>query len=182
MGRVLPSVSCPKITNLSVAQIKGTLYVQINCRLLLVNTNRAPKRGVAIYRSKSLNAAECEELNSSVFQESVWCNFTSTNEEKVLNGRIYKSPNSTEKNTQELLKLMKSDLLNNYDKIYIVGDFNYPSIRWDAQWSNNKDNEFVEYVRSVFLTQMVKRRRRERKRKEKKKLGREKDIPLICLA
>ena len=44
---------------------------------------------------------------------------------KVLTGRIYKSPNSAEKNTQELLKLMKSDLLNNYYKIYIVGNFNY---------------------------------------------------------
>ena len=64
---------------------------------------------------------------------------------------------------------MKSDLLNNYDKIYIVGDFNYPSIRWDAEWSNNKDNEFVEYVRSVFLTQMVKKRKKERKKKKKKK-------------
>ena len=30
-------------------------------------------------------------LNGSVFQESVWCSFTSTNEEKVLIGRIYKS-------------------------------------------------------------------------------------------
>ena len=59
---------------------------------------------------------------------------------------------------------MKSDLLNNYDKIYIVGDFNYPSIRWDAEWSNNKDNEFVEYVRSVFLTQVVKKKKKTRKR------------------
>ena len=126
------------------------------CRLLLVNTNRAPKRGVAIYRSKSLNAAECEELKGSVSQESVWCNFTSTNEENVLIGRIYKSPNSTEKNIQELLKLMKSDLWNNYDKIYIVGDFNYPSVRWDGEWSNNKD-EFVECARDVFLTQTVKK-------------------------
>ena len=47
---------------------------------------------------------------------------------------------------------MKSDLLNNYDKIYIVGDFNYPS----GEWSNNKDNEFVDCVRDVFLTQTVK--------------------------
>ena len=127
--------------------------------MLLVNTNRAPKRGVDIYRSKSLNAAECEELNGSVFQESVWCNFTSTNEERVLNGRIYKSPNSTEKNSQELLKLMKSDLLNNYDKIYIAGDFYYLSVRWDGEWSSNKDNEFVECVRDVFLTQTVKNKK-----------------------
>ena len=31
MGWVLPSVPCPKITNLSVAQSKSTVYVQINC-------------------------------------------------------------------------------------------------------------------------------------------------------
>ena len=31
MGWVLPSVPCPKITNLSVAQSKSTLYVQIYC-------------------------------------------------------------------------------------------------------------------------------------------------------
>ena len=52
---------------------------------------------------------------------------------------------------------MKSDLLNNYDKIYIVGDFNYPSVRWDGEWSNNKYKEFVECVRDVFLTQTVKK-------------------------
>ena len=74
-----------------------------------------------------------------------------------MTGRIYKSPNSAEKNTQELLKLMKSDLLNNYDKIHIVGDFNYPSFRWDDEWSNNKDNEFVDCFRDVFLTQTVKK-------------------------
>ena len=64
---------------------------------------------------------------------------------------------------------MKSDLVNNYDKIYIAGDFNYPSVRWDGERSNNKDNEFVECVRDVYLTQTV-----------KKKMGIEKDIPLIC--
>ena len=54
---------------------------------------------------------------------------------------------------------MKSDLLNNYDKIYIAGDFNYPSVRWDGERSNSKDNEFVECVRDVYLTQTVKRER-----------------------
>ena len=98
----------------------------------------------------------------------MWCNFTSTNEEKVLIGRIYKSPNPTEKNTQELLKLMKSDLLNNYDKIYIVGDFNYPSVRWDGEWSNNKDNEFVECVRVLFLKQTVKKKKKKKKKKKEK--------------
>jgi len=66
---------------------------------------------------------------------------------------------------------MKSDLLNNYDKIYIVGDFNYPSVRWDGEWSNNKDNEFVECVRDVFLTQTVKKPTRKRERHTSNVLG-----------
>ena len=45
------------------------------------------------------------------------------------------------------------------------------SVTCDVEWSNNKDNEFVECFRDVFLTQTV-----------KKKIGIEKDIPLICLA
>ena len=53
---------------------------------------------------------------------------------------------------------MKSDLLNNY----IVRDFNYPSVRWDGEWSNNKYKEFVECVRDVFLTQTVKKPTRKR--------------------
>ena len=87
---------------------------------------------------------------------------------------MYKSPNSTEKNTQELLKLMKSDLLNNYDKIDIVGDLNHPSVRWDGEWSNNRDNEFVECVRDVFLTQTVENKNKQNN--NNKTLGREKDI------
>ena len=93
-----------------------------------------------------------------VFPESIWCNFTSANEEKVLIGCIHKSPKSTEENIQELLNLMKSDSLNDYDKICIVGDFNDPSVRWDGEWSNKKNNEFVECVRDAFLTQTVKKK------------------------
>ena len=66
---------------------------------------------------------------------------------------------------------MKSDLLNNYDKICIVGDFNYPSVRWDGEWSNNKDSKFVECVRCAFLTQMVK----------KKKIGGEDLLALVLV-
>ena len=75
MDWVLPSVPCPKIT-VSGAEQEHSVCTDKLYRLLLLNTNRAPKRGVAIYRSKLLNAAECDELNGSVFQESVWCNFT----------------------------------------------------------------------------------------------------------
>ena len=78
----------------------------------------------------------------------------------------YKSPNSTEKNAQELLKLMKSDLLNNYDKIHSAGDFNYPSVTWDGERSNSKDNEFVECFKDVFLTQTVKKKKKKKKKWE----------------
>ena len=53
--------------------------------------------------------------------------------------------------------------MNNYDKIYIAGDFNYPSVRLDVEWSNNKDNEFVECFRDVFLTKTVKKKKKKKK-------------------
>ena len=34
------------------------------------------------------------------------------------------------------------------------------SITCDVEWSNNKDNEFVECFRDVFLTQTVKKKKK----------------------
>ena len=38
----------------------------------------------------------------------------------------------------------------------IVGDFNFPSIKWNGELSGNTENEFVECIRDAFLSQVVK--------------------------
>ena len=45
----------------------------------------------------------------------------------------------------------------------IVGNFNFPTVKWDGEWSVIKDDMFVECVRDAFLTQMVSKPTRRRK-------------------
>ena len=73
----------------------------------------------------------------------------------VLLGCIYRSPNSSYENTQKMYKLLMNDYTSKYRKICIVGDFNYPSIKWNGEWTGPQDNELIECIRDAHLTQMV---------------------------
>ena len=53
-----------------------------------------------------------------------------------------------------MYKMLK-DALFKYKKVCIVGDFNFPTIKWKGEWSGNNDNDFIECIRDAFLIQMV---------------------------
>ena len=119
-----------------------------------------------MYIREDLNAQPCKELNNSVFQESVWCYFSNGLGKKVLLGCIYKSPNSTEINKNELINLIKMDVIQKFDYVCIMGDFNFPNINWESLKYSSADEDFVEAVYDAYLIQMVTRptRRREGQR------------------
>ena len=117
--------------------------------------NSKPLRGVALYLRDNLNAVECVEMNSFDFQEAVWCSFISKQKEKVLIGCVYKSPNSTDENVQNMFNMLKSPKLNKYDKVCIVGDFNFSTVSWQGSWTSTKDEQFKECIRDAYLHQMV---------------------------
>ena len=96
--------------------------------------NNKIKRGVAIYAHVSLNAQLCNTLNDSGFEESVWCQLSTFNNTKVLLGCIHKSPNTTEQNVKIIFSLLElaNNSISNNDNICIMGDFNYPSIKWNG--------------------------------------------------
>ena len=103
--------------------------------------NRNPDRGVALFIDKDLKAREVDNLNSSKFKESVWCTFNSPNEGRILIGCVYRNGKSTEENNNELFKMFQSDEVANYNKICIVGDFNYPFVKWnEIQKSEKAEN------------------------------------------
>ena len=54
-----------------------------------------------------------------------------------------------------MYKMLKDDALFKYKKVCIVGDFNFPTIKWKGEWSGNNDNDFIECIRDAFLIQMV---------------------------
>lgn len=143
--------------------------------------NNAPSRGVAIYVKNSVNAVECEDLNKHPFKEAVWCTFKAGNNESVLVGCIYKSPSSTDDNVEKLNNLLVDAASRSFDKVCIIGDFNYPSVCWEGAWSSTKDNRFVESTRDAFLHQMVRQptRRREGQRSTLDDLVLVNDVTLV---
>ena len=127
----------------------------IPCYTLFVNNKI--KRGVAIYAHVSLNAQLFNTINDSGFEESVWCQFSTLNNTKVLLGCIYKSPNTTKQNVINLFSLLElaNKSISNNDKICIMGDFHYPSIKWNGNLTHDRDFEFVEAIRDAYLYQVV---------------------------
>ena len=119
------------------------------------NDKMEKRRGVILYTKRSLNAKHFTGLDNLDFKEHIWCTFETNNKEKILIGVVYHSGSSTEENTQRLYEVMRSDTYKDYDRVFICGDFNYPTARWDGTWSNERDEAFHEAVRDGFFTQHV---------------------------
>ena len=117
--------------------------------------NEEPKRGIAMYFAKELNAQLCVEFADNKFQEQLWCTVRGGNDETVLVGCIYRSPNSDDQNNTELFNMLKSEKMSKFNKICIFGDFNFPDVNWDGIWNGNKSNEIIENFRDALLIQKV---------------------------
>ena len=124
--------------------------------------NTGNKRGVALYFNKNLKALESDIFNHVDFDENVWGEFVSENGEKVLIGCIYRSSSSGIDNKNKLFQILRSEALTKFDKVCIVGDFNFPSIKWDGSWEGDENNDFIECIRDSFLIQKVKKPTRHR--------------------
>ena len=149
------------ITETMPKNIKGHVdksELEIKNYDLFINEN--PVRGVAIYTHQSLQAKRNDKLSDeTAFKESVWCSCRDLLGDEVLFGCIYRSSSASEENNDNLKLLLKhKDIVGNrYSKIFIAGDFNYPTINWNGVFSNNNDESFIECLRDCFLVQLVDR-------------------------
>ena len=116
--------------------------------------NLVPVLGVAIYVKSEGHAQPCEVLNSKMFSESIWCSFE-TEVGSMLIGCVYRSPNSDAGNNNDLLELLHDASNQSFDYLLIMGDFNYPGIRWDGTFVGGKEGEFVDCLQESYLLQMV---------------------------
>ena len=116
-------------------------------------------RGVATYIHESISSIVVENLAIELFQESVWCCCKLDNNDKLLIGNIYRSPNSSPENNKNLNTLLKSVMQAAYSHILIAGDFNYKDIDWLTIESTvdieNDTSIFLENIRDLYLTQYV---------------------------
>ena len=63
------------------------------------------------------------DSNKTDYKESLWALFDSQDKRKVLIGCVYRSPNSSDDNTQQLLTLLRDKSIGDVDDISILGDF-----------------------------------------------------------
>ena len=87
-------------------------------------------RGVGMYVRRELGAQQVVLRGGQAEAvESVWCEVPLQDDDKLLLGTVYRSPNSTPENNKRLNDLMKV-LICDRSHVLITGDFNHPEIDW----------------------------------------------------
>ena len=124
-------------------------------------SNLTPKdgRGVLVYAKTELEATPV--IFHEEFHESVWIAIPvgSGGKDRMLVGCVYRSPNSSDVNNDNLLKLINDANNTPFSSILILGDFNLPHINWELEQTctggNCVTSRFLETVKDNFLIQHV---------------------------
>ena len=120
--------------------------------------NTTHQRGVCIFVKLDLHFYKDDILNSSSFLESIWCRIPLTNKDSLLFGIVYRSPNSTNDNLQNLCYLLTQAANTGASHLLIIGDFNMPHINWStlcATLNSGCDGALLSLFDDLFITQHV---------------------------
>ena len=84
------------------------------------------------------------------FQESVWAEIPLNSDDTML-GVIYRSPGSSEANNEKLNQTVTKAVGLNHSHFLLMGDFNYPNIKWDSESteSNTVEDKFIENIEII---------------------------------
>ena len=100
--------------------------------------------------SASLYTFDC------AFEDSLWVTIQLKNNDQLLLGCIYRSPNSTAENTELMNLLMEKAASEGFSHLLICGDFNFPNIDWENNFSSDPAaQQFLNTCDEVFLHQHV---------------------------
>lgn len=113
-------------------------------------------RGIALYVKPELKASINEHLTSE-FHESIFVDCKIKDNETLTLGLIYRSPNSSDENSDKLNELIRKAAKPKNHNLLILGDFNFPDIRWEndmcAHGPNHPASKFLETCKDSFLIQ-----------------------------
>ena len=107
-----------------------------------------PGKGAALYVQNRLNHAAIPEFDNVHFDCSAWSIVKLADNTSLLVGVVYRSPNSSAQNNENLLRLLRKAFTSNFDHIMLCGDFNLPLIEWNVKQCLDSQLSFT----SNFLT------------------------------
>ena len=119
-----------------------------------VDTLNGRGGGVVLYIKMGFDCIDRTSDFSSGFQNCVICevSFGGGNNNSILIGIFYRSPNSSDVNNQKLFDCFKSV---SSKRVILFGDFNYPDIDWHMLCSGSHGRNFLELTLDCFLMQHV---------------------------
>jgi len=123
------------------------------------NTDSTQGRGIIFYTAPWLKAS-CYNLhpNDSNVLESLWITVSLRDKDRLLIGCMYRSPNSSVANDEQLNKQIKLLYTSTEaSHILLMGDFNYSNIDWELGRCSTTPSErlFMKTVNDSFLHQHV---------------------------
>ena len=117
-----------------------------------------PGKGAALYIDNALNHSACPKLDDE-FDCSAWSIVKLENNRQLLAGVVYRSPNSSDDNNQNLLLLMRKAVGLNCDYLMVCGDYNIPMIDWNQNHCLDTDQSltanFLATIEELGLFQHV---------------------------
>ena len=127
------------------------------------HTNLADKgstRGVALFVRENLDYSKLDTnmLTETMHEpkEVISIELRLRNAEKMVISNIYRSPNSDEKENENVNKFFRDIGKSKYKHQVILGDFNRKDINWHTASSTSEDDcNFIEATRDSFLTQHI---------------------------
>ncbi|OAF63620.1 hypothetical protein A3Q56_08675 [Intoshia linei] len=116
-------------------------------------TNNRKFEGCAIYVHQNLTFSQLPLMNEIPRIEHCWIKLTTTENENIIIGCIYKSPSSSNESNKMLIKLL-GGVSDKHDRLLITGDFNCPAINWNDPHSNLTG--FPYYLRNFVYNNELK--------------------------
>ena len=109
--------------------------------------------GVCVYVKHGINFVPVQPPRA--MQESCWFYIKTEQNVPRLYGCVYRSPNSSDQNNEDLLENINWGR-QNYREIVLIGDYNLPSISWQThETSSRYGQKFLDCINDNYLEQHI---------------------------
>ena len=118
-------------------------------------------RGIIIWIRNGIEASPYRI--QPTYEDSLWLKIKISKTDSLLLGCVYRSPNSSDENNESLNNLFRSLPMQLYSHLLVCGDFNYPSINWETNSTNEPNaQKFLESCDDAYVHQHIEKPTRAR--------------------